>query len=60
MKCQWEGRDVPCDEIFSTRLTGEGFCCTFNNVRPLDTLSFSEYVCGIYSIGFVPNQTKPN
>lgn len=42
IKCQWEGHDVACDKIFSTRLTFEGFCCTFNNVRPKETLSFSE------------------
>lgn len=41
IKCEWEGRLVDCADIFETRLTSEGFCCLFNNVRPTRTLSDS-------------------
>lgn len=42
VKCQWEGHDVPCGQIFSTRLTSEGYCCSFNNVRPTNVLRVTE------------------
>lgn len=42
IKCQWEGKDIECGEIFFTRLTNDGFCCSFNNVRPLDFSSNTE------------------
>lgn len=42
VKCQWQGRDIDCADIFTTRLTSAGYCCTFNNVRPQQILSFAE------------------
>lgn len=35
VKCQWEGEEVNCKEIFSYRKTRDGYCCAFNLVRPL-------------------------
>ncbi|KAG5683718.1 hypothetical protein PVAND_012983 [Polypedilum vanderplanki] len=34
LKCKWGGALVNCSSFLQTRLTYEGFCCTFNYVRP--------------------------
>lgn len=36
LKCKWAGKFRNCSELFDFRLTSEGFCCTFNYVRPSD------------------------
>jgi len=28
--CQWKGVEIPCSAIFSTVLTDQGVCCSFN------------------------------
>lgn len=33
-KCKWGGAEVQCSDILKDRTTNEGFCCTFNYVRP--------------------------
>jgi amiloride-sensitive sodium channel len=32
-KCKWGGAEVDCAKIIKTKLTYEGFCCTFNYMR---------------------------
>lgn len=34
VKCKWGGQERNCIEIIHTRRTNQGFCCTFNYVRP--------------------------
>lgn len=36
VKCKWGGKTIDCNEIIETRRTIEGFCCTFNYVRPME------------------------
>ncbi|KAE8743092.1 hypothetical protein FOCC_FOCC011338 [Frankliniella occidentalis] len=36
LACRWAGKAKPCTELFETRKTMEGYCCTFNYVRPTD------------------------
>ncbi|CAO1382092.1 unnamed protein product [Diamesa hyperborea] len=36
VKCKWGGKSIDCHEIIETRRTSEGFCCTFNYVRPME------------------------
>jgi len=33
-KCKWGGAEVKCSDYLRDRTTNEGFCCTFNYVRP--------------------------
>lgn len=42
IKCKWGGDEVNCTEIISTRRTNEGFCCTFNYVRPSEEGNFTK------------------
>lgn len=32
--CSWGGKVVNCSTIFQQRYTYEGFCCTFNYIKP--------------------------
>lgn len=34
-RCRWEGVIVDCKEIFKTSETYQGFCCSFNVLKPL-------------------------
>ncbi|KAK3924384.1 Sodium channel protein Nach [Frankliniella fusca] len=36
LACRWAGKPMPCGELFETRKTMEGYCCTFNYVRSTD------------------------
>ncbi|XP_052126950.1 sodium channel protein Nach-like isoform X2 [Frankliniella occidentalis] len=41
LACRWAGKAKPCTELFETRKTMEGYCCTFNYVRPTDNFDTS-------------------
>nr|CAI5868401.1 unnamed protein product [Callosobruchus analis] len=32
--CRWAGKSGDCTKLFTRRITYDGFCCTFNYVRP--------------------------
>ncbi|XP_034239542.1 sodium channel protein Nach-like [Thrips palmi] len=36
LACKWAGKTKPCMDLFETRKTMDGYCCTFNYVRPSD------------------------
>lgn len=42
IKCIWAGEIVNCTEIILTRRTNEGFCCTFNYVRPSEEANYTK------------------
>ena len=38
LACVWQGKMVPCTELFSVRRTDDGFCCSFNTLRMSEQL----------------------
>ncbi|KAJ9583490.1 hypothetical protein L9F63_022162, partial [Diploptera punctata] len=36
IRCQWMGKLKTCSDIFDTRKTMEGYCCSFNYIRESD------------------------
>ncbi|GLV33562.1 pickpocket 24, partial [Carabus blaptoides fortunei] len=42
LKCVWKTKPVNCSEIFSSRRTMFGFCCTFNYYKSLDHIFLTE------------------
>jgi amiloride-sensitive sodium channel len=38
MTCIWQGKTVPCSELFSVRRTDNGYCCSFNTLRMSEQL----------------------
>lgn len=41
-RCLWGGRQYNCSDIFQTRKNFEGFCCSFNYVRPIAAKLFEK------------------
>lgn len=39
LKCRWEDREVDCNKTFQLRRTSEGYCCSYNYIRPRNVLS---------------------
>ncbi|KAG5667100.1 hypothetical protein PVAND_015099 [Polypedilum vanderplanki] len=35
VKCRWEGQIVDCKELFQPSETYQGYCCSFNVIKPL-------------------------
>ncbi|XP_028131581.1 sodium channel protein Nach-like [Diabrotica virgifera virgifera] len=49
--CIWNGKRRPCEDIFVTELTMDGYCCVFNYVAHLSTTKISPIV--------IANDNKP-
>ena len=30
--CNWQGKKVPCGQLFTERRTDNGYCCSFNTI----------------------------
>jgi Amiloride-sensitive sodium channel len=35
LDCQWKNQPVPCDQLFTPRITDNGICCGFNHLDPV-------------------------
>ena len=43
LMCIWKGEEVDCNDIFSIQKTDNGFCCSFNALKPSEQyLNFEE------------------
>lgn len=40
IKCRWQGKMVPCKEIFDSSLTYFGSCCSFNSNNRMGSVAF--------------------
>jgi amiloride-sensitive sodium channel len=38
LTCIWQGKTVPCTDLFSVRRTDSGYCCSFNTLRMSEQL----------------------
>ncbi|CAG9810650.1 unnamed protein product, partial [Chironomus riparius] len=41
-RCQWEGQIMDCKKLFQVSETYQGYCCSFNVVKPLKATSSDE------------------
>ena len=43
LMCIWKGEEVDCNDIFTIQKTDNGFCCSFNALKPTEQfLNFEE------------------